>query len=353
VRVYNNSYSHAPILPIARIFVQNVFAIISIALDYSSLKTCPLFLKNILCKEAYMEKNQLLYAVTVAKCKNFTKAAEILSISQPSLSNQIIKLENELHVHLFERNHHTVTLTEAGTAFVYYANNLLGNWKELELLMHDYSSLKKGAIRIGATPIMEIFNIPTLLANFQKQYPHISITLLQTGSSALLTALKNKEIDVAFIIASDSTPEIADNDFNFIKLREDLLCAIMSPKNPLSTNKTINVASLSSEKLILPTGTNTLQKVIKKYFDSHNIPFKTTYCCDQTEAALAFASENLGVYFGTENIARCHGYNDLVCIPLDPPLYRSFSLVTTQKLQFHPTLKNFVQFAHKKIAGNK
>lgn len=179
------------------------------------------------------------------------------------------------------------------------------------------------------------------------------MTLLQTGSSALLTALKNKEIDVAFIIASDSTPEIADNDFNFIKLREDLLCAIMSPKNHLSNNKTINVTSLSSEKLILPTGTNTLQKVIKKYFDSHNMPFKTTYCCDQTEAALAFASENLGVYFGTENIARCHGYNNLACIPLDPPLYRSFSLVTTQKLQFHPTLKNFVLFAHKKITGEK
>ncbi len=296
-----------------------------------------------------MEKNQLLYAVTVAKFLNFTKAAESLTISQPSLSNQIIKLENELDIHLFERGHQGITLTEAGSAFVFYAQALLDDWKELGLLMHDYSSMQVGTLRIGATPIMEIFDIPSLLAGFQKQHPKINITLLQTGSSALLLALKNKEIDIAFIISSDSNPEIINEDFFVLNLTNDLLCAIMSSKNPLSVKKKINVGDLQDEKLILPTGTNTLQKIIKKYFDSNNIHFKTTYCCDQTEAALAFASENLGVYFGTANIAHCHGHHELECIPLDPPVYRSFSLVTANKLQYHPTLKNFVHFVEKKF----
>ena len=197
--------------------------------------------------------------------------------------------------------------------------------------------------------ILQIFDIPSLLAGFQKQHPKINITLLQTGSSALLLALKNKEIDIAFIISSDSNPEIINEDFFVLNLTNDLLCAIMSSKNPLSVKKKINVGDLQDEKLILPTGTNTLQKIIKKYFDSNNIPFKTTYCCDQTEAALAFASENLGVYFGTANIAHCHGHHELECIPLDPPVYRSFSLVTANKLQYHPTLKNFVHFVEKKF----
>ena len=156
--------------------------------------------------------------------------------------------------------------------------------------------------------------------------------------------LKNKEIDIAFIISSDSNPEIIDDDFFVLKLSNDLLCAIMSPKNPLSTNEKVNVSDLKNEKLILPTGTNTLQEIIKKYFESNNLPFKTTYCCDQTEAALAFASENLGVYFGTANIAHSHGHYELVCIPLSPTVYRSFSLVTADKLKYHPTLKNFVSF---------
>ncbi|NLH45951.1 MAG: LysR family transcriptional regulator [Acholeplasmataceae bacterium] len=297
-----------------------------------------------------MEKHQLLYAVTVAKYLNFTKAAESLNISQPSLSSQIIKLENELNIHLFERSRQGITLTEAGAAFVFYAQALLDDWKELGLLMQDYSSMQVGNLRIGATPIMEIFDIPSLLAAFQKQHPKINITLLQTGSSALLLALKNKEIDIAFIISSDSNPEIIDEDFFVLKLTNDLLCTIMSPKNPLSSKSKISVCDLKDEKLILPTGTNTLQKIIKKYFDSNNIPFKTTYCCDQTEAALAFASENLGVYFGTANIAHFHGHYELECIPLDPPVYRSFSLVAANKLQYHPTLKNFVHFIEKKFS---
>ncbi len=291
-----------------------------------------------------MERHQLLYAVTVAKFLSFTKAAEFLNISQPSLSNQIIKLEDELNICLFERSRQGVSLTEAGSAFVFYAQEILNDWKELALLMQDYSSMQVGTLRIGATPIMEIFDIPSLLASFQKQHPKINITLLQTGSTALLMALKNKEIDIAFIISSDSNPEIIDDDFFVLKLSNDLLCAIMSPKNPLSTNEKVNVSDLKNEKLILPTGTNTLQEIIKKYFESNNLPFKTTYCCDQTEAALAFASENLGVYFGTANIAHSHGHYELVCIPLSPTVYRSFSLVTADKLKYHPTLKNFVSF---------
>ena len=291
-----------------------------------------------------MEKSQLLYAVTVAKHQNFTKAAKELNISQPSLSNQIIKLENELKITLFVRESRSVDPTEAGEAFVFYANKLLNNWAELESLMHDFSSLKSGKLCIGATPIMEIFNITTLIANFQKLYPHISITLLQTGSTALLKALKNKDIDVAFVVSSPNNPELISEDLTSTKLREDLLCAIMSKQNPLSYLQVINVKNLSNENLILPTGTNTLQKIIKKHFEVNHSIFKPAYSCDQTDAALAFAAANLGVYFGTADIPSHHNYNQLASIPLDPPIYRDFSIVTSQNLQYHPVLKSFVDF---------
>lgn len=97
----------------------------------------------------FMEKTQLMYVTAAAKHGNITKAAEELCISQPSLSNQIIKLENELNIKLFERKRHRVELTEAGRAFVESSLPILNSFRKLEQLMGEYASMNKGSINIG------------------------------------------------------------------------------------------------------------------------------------------------------------------------------------------------------------
>ena len=94
-----------------------------------------------------MERSQLIYVVTVAECGSVTRAAEKLHLSQPSLSNQIIHLEQELGIALFARVRKRVHLTEAGEVFVRHAQRILNDMQALAERMEDYAANRSGEVR--------------------------------------------------------------------------------------------------------------------------------------------------------------------------------------------------------------
>lgn len=124
-----------------------------------------------------MERSQLIYVVTVAECGSVTRAAEKLHLSQPSLSNQIIHLEQELGIALFARVRKRVHLTEAGEVFVRHAQRILNDMQALAERMEDYAANRSGRVRIGALPIMCALHIPELIGGFHSEYPSITLTL--------------------------------------------------------------------------------------------------------------------------------------------------------------------------------
>jgi len=155
-----------------------------------------------------MERSQLIYVVTVAECGSVTRAAEKLHLSQPSLSNQIIHLEQELGIALFARVRKRVHLTEAGEVFVRHAQRILNDMQALAERMEDYAANRSGRVRIGALPIMCALHIPELIGGFHSEYPSITLTLQERGSAELLQALEQSEIDVAFAILNPSEPAV-------------------------------------------------------------------------------------------------------------------------------------------------
>jgi LysR family hydrogen peroxide-inducible transcriptional activator len=118
-----------------------------------------------------MEIHQLSYVLAISKYSSFSVAAEHENISQPTLSQQIKKLEKELGVDLFIRNTHSVRLTNAGEEFIAYANRILSEMNKAQNAMLEFTHLNKGIINIGVLPIISFLGLTHMIADFHNIYP--------------------------------------------------------------------------------------------------------------------------------------------------------------------------------------
>lgn len=117
------------------------------------------------------------YLLAVAEHRNFTRAAEALHVSQPTLSQQIKQLEDVLGAPLFDRSGRTVRLTDAGEAYVRYARLALQDLEAAKRAMHDVQDLTRGSLRLAMTPTFTAYLIGPLLARFNSLYPGLTLSV--------------------------------------------------------------------------------------------------------------------------------------------------------------------------------
>lgn len=165
-----------------------------------------------------MNSKQIQYALTLSKTLNFSQAADELGITQPSLSKQIINLENELGVKLFDRNHSPMTLTPAGEYFVVHAGEIL--YKETELLrsLEGFQSGENGALTIGVTPFRSLYLMPDIIKRVKEKFPGVKVTLCEESSAHLRKEVCEGKYDFAII----NLP-VDDSVLEVTKLQPDTL----------------------------------------------------------------------------------------------------------------------------------
>ena len=275
-----------------------------------------------------MERSQLIYVVTVAECGSVTRAAEKLHLSQPSLSNQIIHLEQELGIALFARVRKRVHLTEAGEVFVRHAQRILNDMQALAERMEDYAANRSGRVRIGALPIMCALHIPELIGGFHSEYPSITLTLQERGSAELLQALEQSEIDVAFAILNQSE-----------------ICAAVHVDNPLARRDAIELEQLADQTLITPNQDFNLSGIILSHLSSLGISCQVQNICSQIDSCLALVNKNMGISFCSRASADYYRYPNVVSVSIKPAISRTVYLVYKKDLAFYPSLQHFVRFA--------
>lgn len=146
-----------------------------------------------------MNSRQLQYAIALSEIRNFSHVAEKLNITQPALSKQILSLEAELGVKLFDRTTTPLTVTAAGEHFIREAQTLL--YKEDQLLrsMEQFKSGEAGQLLIGVTPFRSSYLIPEVIREFRKQYPHIQVKLHEAGSDLLRKEAAEGKFDFAVV----------------------------------------------------------------------------------------------------------------------------------------------------------
>src|SRR5699024_2487352 len=143
-----------------------------------------------------MDIRHLTYFVELAKQLNFTKAAAVLHISQPSLSKTIKYMEDTLNVKLFKRHARQLQLTDAGHALLSNAKDVLHAYQNLTSELNDVIQLEKGEVKIGIPPIIGAAYCADMINNFIEQYPGIDITLREVGTKTITEEVEDGTLDV-------------------------------------------------------------------------------------------------------------------------------------------------------------
>ncbi|SMX93634.1 MULTISPECIES: LysR family transcriptional regulator [unclassified Brevibacterium] len=146
-----------------------------------------------------MNLEQLASFVEVANTGHFTKAAATLHLAQPSLSRQISTLEKELGSELFHRAHGHISLTAAGETLLPSARRMLADAEAVRRDMDELAGLRKGRIRLGATPTLCVSLVAEAISNFHQEHPGVGLELVEKGSRELIEALGTGELDLALI----------------------------------------------------------------------------------------------------------------------------------------------------------
>ena len=146
-----------------------------------------------------MNSRQLQYAITLSQVLNFSQAAETLGISQPSLSKQILGLEAELGVKLFDRDHSPLRLTAAGSYFIPRAKQMLYDEAQLYKAMTQFESGESGKLVIGVTPFRSLYLMPELVKKVKARFPGVQVVLHETGSAQLTKEATEGNFDFAII----------------------------------------------------------------------------------------------------------------------------------------------------------
>lgn len=198
-----------------------------------------------------MQFQQLQYFVAVAETRHFTRAAELVHVAQPSLSQQIKALERELGADLFRRARGNITLTDAGEALLPLARRILADADTARHEVQELAQLRSGRVRLGATPSLCTGLLPDVLRAFHDRYPGIRLLIEEGGSHDLVRELARGALDLALVVLPLPTPSPALTTVEL--LREDLV-VVSSPEAPAPGGpgrRTVRISDLEGERLVM------------------------------------------------------------------------------------------------------
>jgi DNA-binding transcriptional LysR family regulator len=217
---------------------------------------------------------QLRILKAVASEKSFTRAAEILYVSQPSLSKQIKILETRLGVILFNRENSTISLTEAGKVFLQYSERILALCEESCRALNDVKNGDRGNLTVGASQTIGTYLMPRVLALFAQNYPQINIQVQVDSTRMIAKNVVNREIDIA--VVGGDVPEELKKNLNIENFVEDELILIVPKSHPfaLKKQKKINKDDLYHLNFITLNSTSTIRKFIDNILIQNGIETK-------------------------------------------------------------------------------
>lgn len=193
-----------------------------------------------------MNLRDLRYIIAVADTRHFGKAAERCFVSQPTLSGQIKKLEEELGVAIFERTNRSVVITPVGADIVVHARKMMEQADAIDQLARTHQDPLAGPLRIGAIPTLSPYLMPLILLPMKKSLPRTRLVLSEELTDNLLERLRSHEIDAALL----ATP-VEDADLEALPLFDEPFWIAYSRNHPFYEKEKIVLRDLGSANLLL------------------------------------------------------------------------------------------------------
>lgn len=215
---------------------------------------------------------QLRILKAVATEKNFTKAAELLYLSQPSLSKQIKTLEKNLDVLLINRENNKISLTENGKIFLQYSERILALCEESCRALIDLKNGERGHLTVGASQTIGTYLMPRVLALFAQNYPQIDLKVQVNSTRLIAKNIINREVDIA--VVGGEIPDELKKSLAVEHFVEDEFSLIVPKSHPFATKKTITKEDLYHLNFITLNSNSTIRKFIDNILIQNQIETK-------------------------------------------------------------------------------
>jgi LysR family transcriptional regulator, cyn operon transcriptional activator len=256
------------------------------------------------------------YLQAVAEHQNFTRAAEALHVSQPTLSQQIRQLEDGLGAQLFDRSGRTVRLTDAGEAYLHHARRALQDLDAGRRAIHDVSDLSRGALRLAVTPTFTAYLVGPLLARFNGRHPGIAVSLEETTQDRIEAALGDDRLDIGIAFDEVRAPEL-DSETLFV----ETLSLVVGPAHRCATQTApLSAREVAAESFVLLNGDFATRRHIDLYCRQQGIEPRVAIEVNSISAVVEIVRRGQLVTVLPDAIAREH--EDLHALALRPALPR-------------------------------
>lgn len=242
-----------------------------------------------------MNLEQLRSFVEVARSGHFTRAAAQLHLAQPSLSRQISALETDLGAMLFHRARGNITLTAAGESLLPLAMRMLADAETVRFEMQELAGLRKGRVRLGATPTLCISLVAEVLTAFHAAHPGIELHLTESGSLGLLDELAGGTLDLALITTADDGTVPASSLKRLPILAEELVVVASATSALLEGIETLSLAQLAELPQITFHESYELRATTMQAFQDAGLVPKIVLEGAEMDAVLRCVERGLGV----------------------------------------------------------
>ena len=285
-----------------------------------------------------MELKQVTYFLTVAELGSFSAAADHLYISQSSLSKQIMALEKELGIELFDRSKRNIVLTEAGATFRKHAQRLNDEYKVMLANLKEYK--RAPSLSIVAIPVIAQYGITSYIAQFQSAFPNIQLMLEEREASTILPALNDHQFDLAFV--RDNYLDV--EQYHVLEVDRDKFMVTLSVKHPLATRTSISLSELANENFIMfDKGTIVHELAVDVCRQAGFVP-RIFYASLRVESILGLVASQSGISLIMEKIFQYHKHPDVIAIPLREIVESKIVLVYPRDKKLSIPAKNFWEF---------
>ncbi|MBD8135617.1 selenium metabolism-associated LysR family transcriptional regulator [Peribacillus frigoritolerans] len=267
--------------------------------------------------------------VTVIEQKNFSRAGDILNLSQPGVSLHIRNLENELGTKLIYRSPKQVQITEPGKILYRHAKQMLNHYETAKREINEFNNVVSGTMKIGASFTIGEYYLPKVLAEFAAQYPMVDIQIIISNSNDVIQGIRSNKLDIGLIEG-----ETDYKDIDVMPFMNDEMIVVVPPDHPLSQMDLIEGNMLQNQTWVLREQGSGTRTYSDKLLSSLELNIKKTFIFTSIQGVKEAVMAGLGIALLSRlTVQKELKSNELKTFHLkNEPLIRPFSIV--KKLDF-------------------
>jgi DNA-binding transcriptional LysR family regulator len=292
-----------------------------------------------------MDLELLKSFVAVAETRSFSRAAEALHWTQPTLSRRIARLEAELGVRLFERYGRHVECTTAGQVLLPLAQAIVARTEEAVSLVRELAGAGSSTVRFGAVGNVFALLLTPILVSFLAEHPETTLELVEKDDAQLEEAVVSGELDCAVM-----TPWGSNRAATQYLLTEDILL-LVPPDHRLAREKAVAFAMLAGEPILLPRATMNAGNIVADALRRAGLKPKFSYRANYPEMTKALVRRGLGVAPVPRMLAANAAADGLVAVPFAEPLTRDLVLVYPRDRPLPAAARSLMQHLRMGISG--